>query len=98
MLETAEKAVEEKQKKSSASKTAACPTCGAKVMVDGKETQGQPCPECAKKNPVSTAPAKPQPTGAVPPAGPKPANVPQTGPVKHYGSKKLQGLWIADEE
>jgi DNA-directed RNA polymerase subunit RPC12/RpoP len=90
--------------KEAAKKTAACPTCGAQVLQNGKDTQGVPCPACASKeapNPNQSGKPLAQPSGAVPPPQAKPqSNVPQTGPVKHYGSKKLSlaSLSLAGEE
>lgn len=95
---------EDDKAKNSALKTAACPTCGAQVLQNGKDSQGVPCPNCAKKsapNPEVSGKPLAQPSGALPPPQAKPqSNVPQTGPVKHYGSKKLSlsSLALAGEE
>lgn len=94
---------EKDAKKEVAKKTAACPTCGAQVLQNGKDTQGIPCPTCAQKsapNPEVSGKPLAQPSGAVPPPQAKPqSNVPQTGPVKHYGHRlSLSSLVLAGKE
>ena len=82
--------------KTSAKKTAACPTCGAQVMQGGKDTNGIPCPNCASKpSNQPTAPAPQTPVGTTPAVN---QNGPaKPSPIKQYGSL-LRGLTLATGE
>ena len=89
--------------KSSAVKTAACPTCGAKVMQNGKDTNGVMCPNCAAKTTTTPssqqpkAPSSQQPAPSSQPVSPAAPNRPGS-PIKQYGSKQtLAGLNIASK-
>ncbi|MEI6387906.1 MAG: hypothetical protein WCQ50_14835 [Spirochaetota bacterium] len=104
MLEGAEKAIADKksEKKSSMGKIAKCVTCGATLKVNGVETNGGLCPTCSEKAAKPGTPKPPttpssQPKTQAPGSPAAPANQPQTGPVKHYGSKMLAGLNIASQ-
>ena len=82
--------------KTAGKKTAACPTCGAAVLQNGQDTNGQSCPNCANK--PSNQPTQP---GQPAPVAPRPV-VPQNGPakpspVKQYGSL-FKGLTLASGE
>lgn len=90
--------VEKGDTKEAASKTAACPTCGSKVLQGGVDTNGVSCPNCAGK----TAPQN----GQQQTQRPVPSSQAQTvvkpaavSPVKQYGSlKSLASLTIAGAE
>lgn len=73
------------EKKEAAVKTAACPTCGAKVLQNGVDTNGVPCPNCAAKTQQNKTPV-----GTTPSTTPKPP-MPQNGPVKPSPVKQYGG-------
>lgn len=98
--EEKEEPKEEKKEKEAAVKTAACPTCGAKVMQNGVDTNGVLCPNCANKpsNQPTSAPGQ-----AAAPVAPQKPGMSQNGPakpspVKQYGRMSMANLTLAAGE